>query len=101
MGPGVDPDLEGSDAARTNPSPFLTTWSSSSLTAVTSPLAGRRDPTARLVLEAGVLRLAQDHPLVDQLVERLGRADVTPVEQDFVPEPAVEQVQDRMLGAPT
>ena len=43
--------------------------------------------------------LAQDHPLVHQLLKRLGRADDAAVEEHLVPEPRVEQVQHRVLRA--
>ena len=62
--------------------------------------AGRGDPRSRgLILEAGVLHLAQDHALVDQLLKRLRRRHVAAIEQHLVPEARVEQVQHRMLGA--
>ena len=43
--------------------------------------------------------LAEDQPLVDQLLERLGRGHMAEVEQHLVPEARVEQVQHRVLGA--
>ena len=49
--------------------------------------------------EASVLNFSQDHPLIDQPLEWLGRADQAAIEEDFVPESAVEQVQYRVLGA--
>src|SRR6266567_985934 len=43
---------------------------------------------------------AEDEALVDEFEKRLRRADVAEVEEQFVPEPGVEQVQDGVLGAP-
>ena len=57
------------------------------------------NPLSRWVFVAGELHLAQDHPLVDQPLERLRRADQAAVEEHLVPEPAIKQVQDRVLGA--
>ena len=87
-------------AASTKPSAFLTTWSSSSLTAATpcpSAFFGPY-PASLLVAIAGVFRLSQDHPLIDQLLKRLGRADEAAIKKHLVPEPAVEQVQHGVLG---
>ena len=43
--------------------------------------------------------LAEDHPLVDELHERLGVLHEAEVEEHLVPEARVEQVQHRVLGA--
>ncbi len=60
---------------------------------------GGRDPMAGFVLVSVVLGLAQDHPLVDKLLEWLGSAHVAAVVEHLVPEPAVEQMKHGMLGA--
>ena len=56
---------------------------------------GGFDVDAAVVLEGKGL----DITLVDQALERLGRADVTQVEQHLVPEAAVEQVEHSVLDA--
>ena len=43
--------------------------------------------------------LAEDHPLVDQALERLGLRDVAEIEEHLVPEPRVEEMQHRVLDA--
>ena len=53
---------------------------------------------ARGVAIGGGLGLAQDQPLVDEALEGLGRAHQAAVEQDLVPEAAVEEVEDGVLG---
>ena len=45
------------------------------------------------------LELAEDHSLVHELLERLGRRHDAGVEQDLVPEACVEQMQHRVLAA--
>ena len=56
------------------------------------------DRARHAVADDGVLDLAEDHALVDELPERLlGRDDARVVEH-FVPEPGVEQVQHGVLG---
>src|SRR5262249_32262292 len=42
---------------------------------------------------------AEDNSLINQSLERLWLRDVAEIEQDFVPETRVKQMQDRMLGA--
>ncbi len=48
--------------------------------------------TARIGIGIG-----RNHALVKQLLERLGRCDVTKIKQNLVPETRVEQMQHRML----
>lgn len=43
--------------------------------------------------------LAEDHPLVDEFLKRLGAGEVAEVEEDFVPEAGVEEVKDGVFGA--
>ncbi len=59
---------------------------------------GGGDVLPRRVLVGRVLDLAQDHALVDELLERLLGGDDAEVEQEFVPEARVEQMQHRVLG---
>ena len=54
-----------------------------------------RDEDAARVL----VREAEDHALVDELLERLRRRDEPKVEEHLVPEARVEQVQHRMFRA--
>ena len=56
---------------------------------------GRRD-LGLAGIEVGV---GEDHALVVELVERLATADEAQIEQDLVPESAVQEVQHRVLGA--
>ncbi len=49
-------------------------------------------PRALVVLPAGQLDFPQDHALVDQFLERLGRTDPAPIKKDLVPEAGVKQV---------
>ena len=56
---------------------------------------GRFDEHAALVGE----RIGLDVPLVDEPLERLGRADMAEVVEHLVPEAAVEQVEHRVLDA--
>src|SRR5207253_9944771 len=44
--------------------------------------------------------LTQNHALVDEAHEWLGRRKMAEVEEDLVPKAGIEQVQDRMLSAP-
>ena len=43
--------------------------------------------------------LAHDQPLVDEFLERFGRANVAEIEKHLVPETGVEQVEHRVLGS--
>ena len=63
------------------------------------PLLARHHPTTLHAAVAGELHLAEDHPLVHELAERLGMRDVAAVEEHLVPEPAVEQVEHGVLRA--
>ena len=63
------------------------------------PLLARHDPATLHAAVAGELHLAEDHPLVHELAERLGMRDVAAVEEHLVPEPAVEQVEHGVLRA--
>ncbi len=47
----------------------------------------------------GILHLPQNHPLIHQLLKRLQRTHVSSIEEHLVPEPAVKQVQHRVLRA--
>ena len=51
-----------------------------------------------IVVEEAVA-VAEDHPGVEELLERLLRVHELEIEEHLVPEPAVEQVQHRVLGA--
>src|SRR5690606_15323983 len=42
--------------------------------------------------------LAEDEALIDELLEGFRRAEMPEIEEDFVPEAGVEEVQDGMLG---
>ena len=42
---------------------------------------------------------AEDHSLIHELHERLGRGDVAEIEKDLVPESRVEEVKHRVLRA--
>ncbi len=55
-------------------------------------LFGRHEDTPLVAVGVSL-----DVPLVEQAPERLGRADMTEVEEHLVPEPRVEQVQHRVL----
>ena len=46
-----------------------------------------------------LIRVARDHPLMEELAHRLGGRDETEIEEHLVPEPRVEQVKHRVLGA--
>ncbi len=47
---------------------------------------------AAVVLEARILELAEDHALMDELSERLGRADDAGVVKHLVPEAGVQEM---------
>ena len=59
------------------------------------------DDLTRLHVQAACVGVGRrlDVALVEQSLEGLGRRDVAEVEQDLVPEPRVEQVQDGVLHA--
>ena len=56
------------------------------------------DKRARFVAEGRVLDFAEDHALVNELLERLLRRHHADVVEHLVPEPGVQQVEHRVLG---
>ena len=56
------------------------------------------DPAAFGILIDRIFSLAQDHALIDQPVERFGGVNQSAIEQDLVPESAVEEVQDGVFS---